>query len=416
MKIADPWKGMRQLGAKAMGGWVAGLLLWSMVPVQAQIDPENRRLLQIGYNQPLEGRGPMAAYAYYYYNRPHFYQSNTTLRLAVAPTYLDSQLGFVDALGAGTDVGLGVAGGGFADSYSEVRMGQLRRDESFVGHGGEVNGAIYHRLNPNHQIPLSLIARGAIRFSAYEADSDTSPSFEVPEDRGTFLIRTGVRWGGREPLMLPSMAMELSAWYEGQFRTSPGEYGFNGDRAVESTTHLAWARGLLAYTFPEWHHYLSVSMTLGTSLHADRLSAYRIGGSLPLIAEFPLSLPGYYFQELTARRFALFSGVYSIPVDPDGHWEVMGYAATALVGHLRGLDQPGDWHSGVGGALVFRPGSKALHIMLGYGYGIEARRGNERGAHNVGFLLQYDFEQGGPLLPHGINPMKWRGIDRMLGR
>ena len=416
MKSVDRWKGMRQLAAKAKGGCWALFLLLGIHSAEAQIDPENRRLLQIGYNQPLEGRGPMAAYAYYYYNRPHYYQSNITLRLAIAPTYLDSQLGFVDALGPGTDIGLGLAGGGFADSYSEVRLGKLLRDESFVGHGGEVNAAMYHRLNPEQKIPFTLIVRGAIRFSAYETDSDTAPNFELPNDRGTFQLRTGFRWGGREPLMLPAMAMELSAWYEGQFRTSPGAYGFNGDRNVESTTHLAWARGLLAYTFPEWHHYVSISTTLGTSLHSDRLSAYRIGGSLPLIAEFPLSLPGYYFQELTVRRFALFNGVYSIPVDPNGHWEVMGYAATAVVGHLAGLGQPGDWHSGVGGALVFRPGSKALQIMLGYGYGIDAQRGQERGAHAVGFLLQYDFEQGGPFLPHGINPTKWRGVDRLFGR
>ena len=134
---------MRQLAAKAKGGCWALFLLLGIHSAEAQIDPENRRLLQIGYNQPLEGRGPMAAYAYYYYNRPHYYQSNITLRLAIAPTYLDSQLGFVDALGPGTDIGLGLAGGGFADSYSEVRLGKLLRDESFVGHGGEVNAAIF---------------------------------------------------------------------------------------------------------------------------------------------------------------------------------------------------------------------------------------------------------------------------------
>lgn len=390
-----------------MAGWVP--------LASAQIDPEPRRLLQAGYNQPLEGRGPMAGYAYYYYNRPQFYHSNATLRLAVAPTYLDSQIGFSDALGEGTDVGLGLAGGGFADSYSEVRLGRLRRAESFVGHGGEVSAGVFHRVNPSRKIPLSLILRGAIHYSAYESDSDTGPGFELPENRGNFTLRTGIRWGGREPLMFPEMAMEVSAWYEGQLRTSPGAYGFHRDREVESTAHLAWARALLAYTFPEWHHYVSISTTLGTSLHADRFSAYRIGGALPLVAEFPLSLPGYYFQELSARNFALFNGIYSIPIDPGGHWEVMGFASTAIVGHLRGLDQGGDWHSGIGGALVFRPGAKAWQIVLGYGYGIDAQRGNQRGANNIGILMQYDFERGGSLLPHGINPTKWRGIDRLFG-
>src|SRR5437899_7955104 len=78
--------------------------------VSAQLDPEYRRLLQLGYNQPLEGKGPIAAYGFFYYNNPHFYATNLTLRAAVAPVYLDSELGFKGLLGPNTDVGIGVAG------------------------------------------------------------------------------------------------------------------------------------------------------------------------------------------------------------------------------------------------------------------------------------------------------------------
>ena len=45
----------------------------------AQIDPEHRELFQLGYNQPLEGRGPIAGYAYYYHNEPGFIRTNLTL-------------------------------------------------------------------------------------------------------------------------------------------------------------------------------------------------------------------------------------------------------------------------------------------------------------------------------------------------
>ena len=81
----------------------------------AQIDPVARDLIQSGYNQAFEGHAPLAAYAFYYHNQPDFVQTNLTLRLAVAPVYVDSELGFVNGLGPNTDFAIGLAGGGFAD-------------------------------------------------------------------------------------------------------------------------------------------------------------------------------------------------------------------------------------------------------------------------------------------------------------
>src|SRR6185436_13688764 len=104
------------------GAWaiLAGMLAVGVLHAPAQIDPTRRELIQLGFNAPLVGRGPPAAYAYYYLNKPNaFSQSNLTLRLAVAPVYVDSELGIGGALGAKTDVGVGLGGGGFADSYFE---------------------------------------------------------------------------------------------------------------------------------------------------------------------------------------------------------------------------------------------------------------------------------------------------------
>jgi len=79
----------------------------------------------------------LSGYAFYYRNQPNFLRTNLTLRLAAAPVYLDSELGLTGALGPHTDLGIGLAGGGFADSYFEVRQGEFLRGESFLGHGGE---------------------------------------------------------------------------------------------------------------------------------------------------------------------------------------------------------------------------------------------------------------------------------------
>jgi len=38
----------------------------------------------------------------------------------------------------------------------------------------------------------------------------------------------------------------------------------------------------------------------------------QLGAVLPLASEFPLNLPGYFYQEITARQFAVLSGQYDL--------------------------------------------------------------------------------------------------------
>jgi len=56
-------------------------------------------------------------------NQPDFLHTNLTLRLALAPVYLDSEFGFVHGLGRTRTFAIGLAGGGYADSYNEIRGG-----------------------------------------------------------------------------------------------------------------------------------------------------------------------------------------------------------------------------------------------------------------------------------------------------
>ncbi len=361
----------------------------------AQIDPVKRELIQVGYSQPIEGQAPLSGSAFYYYNQPGFLSSNLTLRLAVAPVYLDSELGISHALGPNTDFGLGLAGGVFADSYYEVRQGQYLPAESFTGDGGVLSGNIYHLFNPSQLIPLNAVLRGEVHYANYQRDDDTATNFSIPGDLTSFNVRTGLRFGGKEPLLTPNVAMELSLWYEGQFRENYGYYGYPvngslGDRQVEAASHLFWGRALFAYTLPKSQQNFMVSLTAGTSVNPDRFSAYRLGGLLPLASEFPLILPGYYYQEISASRFSLLNGNYTIPLDPDKRWAVTAVGSVAVVDYLQGLEQPGQWHSGVGGGITYRSTSGAWQIMLDYGYGFQALRDHGPGAQSVGILLQFN--------------------------
>ncbi|SPE62454.1 conserved hypothetical protein [Verrucomicrobia bacterium] len=378
-------------------------------PLLAQIDPVKRDLLQFGYNAPLEGHPPLAAYGFYYRNQPDFIQTNLTLRLALAPVYLDSELGISQALGPHTDLGIGVAGGGFADSYREIDRGTYLPSQSFDGYSGEGSLSVYHLFNPGGRIPLTGLMRGIVHYSAFDRDDDTAPNFRLPENFSTFALRTGLRWGGREPMLFPDLAMELSIWYEGYLRTFAGDYGY-GDRRVEPHSHLFWGEALLAYTLPECKHSFFLGLTAGTSIDADRFSAYRLGGQLPLAAEFPLALPGYYFQELSAQRFVLVNANYILPLDKHQRWNLDFTAASAAVDYLPGLGQHGAWNSGVGGGLLYRTSS--LKIMAGYAYGVDAVRSSGRGANSIGILMQLDLEKANFLLP--ADPGVWRGLQDMF--
>src|SRR5215471_5561769 len=100
------------------GKWeIAAILMvcvgWRVA--QGQIDPKTRDLVEAGYNYPFEGKSPLSGYGYYYRNHKDFSRTNLTLRLAIGPTYVDSELGITDALGPNTDLGLRLAGGGYYD-------------------------------------------------------------------------------------------------------------------------------------------------------------------------------------------------------------------------------------------------------------------------------------------------------------
>ncbi len=393
---------------------VVGLMLAGQIAF-GQIDPEKRQLIQLGFNQPLEGRGPIAGYAFYYLNEPGFLQTNITLRLAVAPVYLDSELGFRNALGEHTDLGIGVAGGGYANSYYEMRSGKYFREESFTGHGGEVSTSVYHLFNPSQRVPLNGVFRVSPHYTVFERDDETKPNFVLPDDHASLNVRTGLRLGGSEPVIRPDIALELSVWYEGQFRDSSGTYGFNGDRNLEPASHLFWSRALFIYTFDNKQSF-GVSLTGGTSLNVDRFSAYRLGGDLPLSSEFPLILPGYYYQEISARNFVCFTADYSVPLDPDKHWSLTGIGSVAEVDYAPGLSQPGHFNSGVGLGLRYRSPSGWWNVMAGYGYGFEAIRDGNRGAQSIGILAQIDLEahhRSGPLVDE-TGTAKSRGLFRFF--
>jgi hypothetical protein len=147
----------------------------------------------------------------------------------------------------------------------------------------------------------------------------------------------------------------------------------------------------LNYAWTNIGHKISFAVTAGGSDDADRFSAWRLGGVLPLVAELPLVLPGYYFEEISAKRFVHLYAGYAIPLDSKGRWSLRLEGASARVDYLPGFEQARDWNCGAGGGVVYSSRNKVLKVAVRYGYGFDAVRDGNRGAHSVGVLLQYDF-------------------------
>jgi hypothetical protein len=372
-----------------------------------QIDPDKRELVQFGFTQAIEGASPVAAYGYYYLNEPNFFATNITLRLALAPVYLDSELGFVHLLGPNTDLGLGLAGGGFADNYFEYDAGKYQPGESFLGYGAESSVSIYHTFNPGQLIPLFGVLRLKEHLTVVQRNDELDPGFVLPHNHWTTEWRAGLRLGGREPLLTPALAAELSGWYEGQFRTGAGPYGFNGDRTLEARSDLYWGRILFIYTLDKSKQCFDFSITGGGSGHADRFSAYRLGGDLPLASEFPLAIPGYFYQELSASSFVSFTGRYTVPLSPDKVWTLSPVGAVADVSYLPGLAQPGHINSGAGLELGYNSRNGVWDVKATYGYGFQAIRSDGRGGQSVGILCQINLGARHPGAP--------TGMDRVIG-
>ena len=372
-----------------------------------QVDPQLRELAQFGFTQQVQGASPVSAYGYYYLNEPNFLHTNVTLRLALAPVYLDSEVGLVGLLGPHTDLGLGLAGGGYADNYYEFQRGKYLPEQSFTGNSAETSASLYHLFDPGKLIPLFGVIRFKEHYSFYQGDDELTPGFVLPRDHSSFDWRIGLRLGGREPLLTPDLAMELSAWYEGQYRSSSGPYGLDDDRSLVPHSDLFWMRALLIYTLPGSKQSFDVNFTAGTTGHADRFSAYRLGGDLPLASEFPLSIPGYIYQELSARNFICFNGQYSIPLDADKTWRITPMGALAVVDYLPGTGQPGAFNSGAGIGFGYRARSGVWQVMASYGYGFEAIRDNGRGAQSVGIFCEINL--------HAKRPGGATQLDRAIG-
>jgi len=366
-------------------------VLGAAATASAQVDPEPRANLEIGAAGPLRGDGPISGYAFFLWNRPHFIEEDWYLRLILAPTYARGEMVVDRWPWDGHAVGFGLAGGFFPYSVEEFRNGNHLEQESFWGHGVESFVAYYRRVMIADILPIEGQIQLRPQYVVYQRSGETSGHFRLPEDTPIGNARAGIRLGGVPPELLPELALELSIWYEASYRTNAADYGL-ADRPenLEHFTDRAWARGGGIIRLPRGHS-LRGFITAGTAERTDALSAFRLGSALPFRSEFPLVLHGYYVDEVVARRFWLVNLAWRFPVWPGSERVKLQLSYDyARVDYAAGRDLPRHGLRGAGADVCITLTSWAT-LMLGYGYGWDAPRGNGFGGHEAHTMLELKF-------------------------
>ena len=116
-------------------------------------------------------------------------------------------------------------------------------------------------------------------------------------------------------------------------------------------------------------------------------------------SEFPLTIPGYFEGELSARNFVCLNGEYTIPLDPDKQWSLAPMGSVATMSYVPEMDQPGHFNSGAGIGLGYHSRSGSWRAMASYGYGFEAIRSDGRGGQSIGLFLEINLEARHPNQP-----------------
>jgi hypothetical protein len=140
-------------------------------------------------------------------------------------------------------------------------------------------------------------------------------------------------------------------------------------------------------TFDDQH--LSARIMGGMGNGIDRLSGFRLGGSLDGKAH-SLMIHGFYSHELIAEDFGLLSLDYTLPLHKDYQCALHFYSDLAATARSDIADRSTHIWSGLGSGVSFR-GYWDTDWLVGYGYGINAQRRTDHGSHEIFAQLSKKF-------------------------
>ncbi len=361
-----------------------------VAPPYTLMDAETRTYIEGGVEVPLKGNGPTTGYGYLFYTRPHVLAEDLYLRLVVPPGYFISELILDHFPSQNSALGVGVSGGFFAESQTEFQEGRTcprsrspatrpeARSPTTCGvRKSSASCRSRARSAPIRNTSGTTAATAPHAISACPRTPRSTTCAWGPAGGGSAgaLPQRRDRGVGVANLQLPRQRRALRLRAELQ--------------ETDHFTQRTWTRLGATYTFGV--QQASAFFNAGIAENTDALSTFRMGGGLRLRAEFPLLLHGFYVEEVFARSFWLMNFAYRFPIWPGQdlvHLQLL--ADVAQVNYIQGHQLPRSTLAGVGVNLSVAV-TKRIDLVVGYGYGINAPRGNGFGGQEFDAQFQLKF-------------------------
>ncbi|MCX7887709.1 MAG: hypothetical protein N3B01_10730 [Verrucomicrobiae bacterium] len=356
----------------------------------AQVDVERRRvlLLQSGFAVgPSQER--LGGFGFFWFNENHCPWSNTVLRVIFAGIYGDAELSWFPQGAINTAVGVGLGGGTYINSIHPYAEGRRLYAQEFEG--DIVNARLFvNQTIPNPTpLPLNVRLTYAPGFQWFRATENTH-NFDRPRDFLNHAALGEVRLGGIEPGV--TKCGGLSFIWQRRRVTGAGLIilGRSAHRIRSTRIMSAFLRPPVAIAV--WSGF--VGGTGAAGIHrADVLNAWKLGGNNLGDDDFSMPLHGYYCRELYAESVFITNLDIGIPLLNDHRLVLHFYADNACAKPLDArTGVVGDWQNylGVGAGIGFRAFG-ATHLLLSYGYGVNAVRYDRHGGHEIGITLEKSF-------------------------
>ncbi|MBM3861087.1 MAG: hypothetical protein FJ395_15770 [Verrucomicrobia bacterium] len=358
----------------------------------AQVDVEHRRtlLLQTGF-----AVGPsqeqLGGFGFFWFNENNYPWTNTALRIIFAGIYADAELSWFLPCSTNTALGAGLGGGVYVNSINPYVDGRHLKQMEFDG--DIVNARLFiNQTIPNPTpLPLNLRLTYSPTFQWFRATDDTR-DFNRPRDFSAHSVLGEIRFGGIEPGLAKHRGLELYLSAETTHRAGFDAFGPMG-APYPARRDYQRLFASLAGKLPAGPVNVYARFAGGHVNHSDVLNTWKLGGNLLGTDDYALTLHGYYTRELFVESFYIANLGIGIPLLPNRKLVAHLYADNAYAKVLDPRTGAGnDWHNylGVGAGLGF-PAFWGTHMLLSYGYGVNAVRYDRHGGHEIGIALEKQF-------------------------
>jgi len=333
----------------------------------------------------------LGGFGYFWFNENNFPCTNTALRVIFAGIYGDAELSWFLSCSTNTALGVGLGGGAYVNSIYPYADGQRLYAEEFDGDTANARVFVNQTIPNPTPLPLNVRLSYSPTFQWFHATENTR-DFDRPRDFFTHTFLGEIRFGGIEPGLTKTRGLELYLSAETSHRA-----GFDafGPTAAHYPLHRDYQRlfGSLGGKLPAGPVTISARFAGGSTHNVDVLNAYKIGGNLTGPDDYAVALHGYYTRELFAESFYIGNLDIGIPLLSNRKLIAHLYCDDAMTKTLDPrTGAVNDWHNylGVGAGLGFTA-FWDTHILVTYGYGVNAVRYDHHGGHEIGVALEKRF-------------------------